>query len=210
MEGALCFTPGRGRVNPADASTCDAKACGSFHIGSPAEITMLKQGVDTTCASDAESDWGGVTCGLVLNPTDRITFTQVSGTLAGYWTQNAICAADPNTNGCTGDAVSDNADTHCCGCVDWQNVLSPGAVPRPCKNNNPLWDTKIQPTLEWLRRVLLMHMLIPSVLETSQEVLAAHTTILCRRQVVFCDTHGGWNTEKYMVELCPGDVYWDV
>ncbi|KZV96878.1 hypothetical protein EXIGLDRAFT_400286 [Exidia glandulosa HHB12029] len=149
MQGTICAANGL----IADEALCDSQGCASFHVGSMAEITMAKKGIDfydvsnigglavpmsfgpevenpnpadpyfcatlgalksTTglgdstwqfpdaptkyhwvipgdnpqaCSSDA--DCGGATCGLALNTQDQVTFTQVCGTLAGYWTQNA-------------------------------------------------------------------------------------------------------------------------
>ncbi|KAH7092881.1 hypothetical protein BKA62DRAFT_722211 [Auriculariales sp. MPI-PUGE-AT-0066] len=192
-----------------------------FQVPDPKYNWVVANKDAPSCGSDA--DCNGSTCGLSLDQDDQVTFRLQCGQLAGYWTQNAICAANPNTDvmpchdtfqngqfnadiyrfqGCTGDVVSGScysqgAVGQCCGCADWQDVFGEATVPaltKRCESTNPLWTEKIQPTLEWLKKGA------PNVYTYPYDDVSSTST---------CDNmNGEWNTQNYIVELCPGGVYW--
>ncbi|KZV96879.1 hypothetical protein EXIGLDRAFT_764946 [Exidia glandulosa HHB12029] len=91
------------------------------------------------------------------------------------------------------------ADANCCGCVDWEDILGAENVPSSttrCVNKNPLWASTIQPTLEWLKKG------VPSGYTYPYDDMSSTST--CNNNV------GDWNAQNYIVELCPGGVYWGV
>ena len=128
-----------------------------------------------------DSDCGGqLSCGLSSLP-GRVPQLQLEcGTTIGYWSANAVCAAEPTAAapfncqeplpapnaGSTLDSLircSDalasscyepGATDGCCGCVDWQTELGSAAVPAStprCVNSNPNWSSLVLPELLWLK-----------------------------------------------------------
>ena len=134
----------------------------------------------TSCTSNTNCTKPEV-CGTSVNRTaaSGSRLKQRCGLPLGYWTADAICAADPGNNtplfpctdpiqgsltyadmwGCsTGDlkeSCYNVKNTTCCGCVNW-NTVANVKVPYPptekCKGNNPLWEAHSQSRIEWVKR----------------------------------------------------------
>lgn len=76
---------------------------------------------------------------------------------ASALTNGAYTGTNAAFYGCgdtSGSCYSTGADTSCCGCTNWQDVLASGAVPsttEACVNINPTWVSIVQPTIQFLK-----------------------------------------------------------
>lgn len=133
------------------------------------------------CTADSGCTASSLVCGLAMNASTGVQYTQVCGTGIGWWTADQLCgstngtspALDPldcatNTDLylCTGaqaaSCYTSGAAATCCGCAtsasadnaDWPSVLSPnfGGSDNGCYNNNSTWVTSSQPWLVFLKR----------------------------------------------------------
>jgi len=207
-------------VGAIKSSTGLGESSWQFSPPRPFYVWVIPGEKPKTCTSD--SDCSGEKCGLALSTTDQTTFSQVCGTLVGYWSQNAICKANPNTpatncsapihNGafpttqgqlgqCIGDSGScyqRGADSACCGCANWNSILEKGLVPpttTQCANSNPRWVEFIQTSLEWLKEGA------PNAYTYPFDDLSSTATC--------SNMEKSFNTQNYTIELCPGGVWWD-
>ncbi|KZP16615.1 hypothetical protein FIBSPDRAFT_934523 [Athelia psychrophila] len=166
-----------------------------------------------TCTAD--SDCSGESCGLVYTSG---VFGLVCGALSGHWTAGGVCGINGGTTymdcasaltngaytgtnsafyGCgdtSGSCYQPGADTACCGCANWQDVLSSGSVPSstlPCVNSNPVWAKTVQPTLQYIKAGC------PNCYTYPYDDFSS--TFTCQNTV------NGFNTQSYTIELfnCP-------
>ena len=122
------------------------------------------------CSADGDCAAGEL-CGLTNVPGRAPQFALECGRSLGYWTANSACAAGVDLpespfdcseridaltrcSEAIGSCYQPGATSACCGCADWQSVLSAGAVPAStsrCLSSNPLWTERVLPQLAWLK-----------------------------------------------------------
>ncbi|KAG9030595.1 hypothetical protein FRB95_003794 [Tulasnella sp. JGI-2019a] len=208
-----CGNPGS--PNP-DTATLGASSWGLtppsnvYQWVTPPSLTSL-----TTCTSNSACP-SGQTCGVIFQSS---TFKEVCGYLSGYWSEGAICGFNSPTSlfncaqsvtngpytttisafqgcgGTSGSCYSGGADTNCCGCANWNNVLGTNYVPAStaqCVNNNPTWTADILPTLEFLKKGC------PNCYTFPYDDFSS--TFTCQKTV------GGYNQQNYTITLCPSGV----
>jgi len=116
---------------------------------------------------------------------------------ASSLTNGAYTGTNAAFYGCgdtSGSCYQPGADTACCGCANWQDVLSSSSVPSstlPCVNSNPVWTNTVQPTLQYIKAGC------PNCYTYPYDDFSS--TFTC------ANTVNGFNTQSYTVELfnCP-------
>jgi hypothetical protein len=203
-----CGTPG--------STTSTYPSSWSFSPPSPYYVWTTSGGASCTSNSNCAS---GQVCGLNNVPGRSPQFELQCGTQLGWWTANAVCAADEsfgspfncaqalNTpSGATLDELdrcsgpfapvscyAAGAGTSCCGCANWQSVLGTSAVPSytgTCVSDNPNWNTYILPALQWLKTGA------PNIYTYPYDDISSSFT--CEQLT------NGYNTANYQITLCPG------
>eukprot|EP01114_Cavostelium_apophysatum_P000282 TRINITY_DN1026_c0_g1_i6.p1 TRINITY_DN1026_c0_g1~~TRINITY_DN1026_c0_g1_i6.p1 ORF type:complete len:451 (+),score=22.14 TRINITY_DN1026_c0_g1_i6:25-1353(+) len=96
----------------------------------------------------------------------------------------------------SGSCYHDGADTACCGCADWNEVIGSSLVPtstEQCKNKSPVWVEVVQPKLTWLKRVC------PNCYTYPFDDMSS--TFVCTTS---SNGREGANHMNYTITLCPG------
>jgi hypothetical protein len=134
----------------------------------------------SSCTTDSDCTSPAV-CGMSIKRSAALgaRIKKRCGIPLGYWTADAVCAADPGNNtplfpctdpiqgsltyadlwGCSKGELKQSCynvkNTTCCGCVNW-NTVANITVPYPptvvCKGKNPIWQTHSQSRIEWVKR----------------------------------------------------------
>ncbi|KAF7976364.1 hypothetical protein HWV62_6921 [Athelia sp. TMB] len=198
--------------NPGSSSPSAGLGAASWKVTVPSveyQWVTPSSATPTTCSAD--SDCGsGENCGLVYSSG---AFNLVCGALSGYWTAGSVCGINGGTTymncasaltngpytgtdsafyGCgdtSGSCYQPGADTACCGCVNWQDVLASGAVPSStelCVNTNPTWTSIVQPTIQFLKTGC------PNCYTFPYDDMSS--TFTCSNVV------GGYNNQNYTIE----------
>jgi len=175
-----------------------------------------------SCTQDSDCTTKPEVCGQSYNPgvAPGLRIRQHCGIKKGYWTADAICAADPKNNtpefpcttevqgsltygdlfGCSTGNLAQScynvSTTTCCGCVNWDTVANV-SVPYPptakCVGANPIWQTHSQPRLEWLKRGCPTAYTYPYDDKSS--------TFTCQKF-----NKEKINTTNYLIRFCPENI----
>jgi len=212
-----CGNPGSAKPNNAQLGASSWKLSAPstlYQWVTPPNMSALKN-----CKNDKDCPEPQV-CG-VIDQDNKLQ--EVCGNLSGYWSENEICATGLSTqlfpcsiaikngpysttvgelqgcNGVSGSCYTAGADSHCCGCVNWDTLLGPGHSPNStsrCANNNPVWDNQVLPTIKFLKEAC------PNCYTYPYDDMSS--TFTCEK------SYDGWNTQNYTVTLCAGGVSWGV
>jgi len=89
-----------------------------------------------------------------------------------------------------------NNPQQCCGCIDWWNV--PGVAANPtsntCIQTDPIWNSNVQSTVEWMKKVCPTVYVYPFDDKTS--------TYTCTNTI----NNGTSNSVSYKITFCPGNT----